>query len=128
MSAKFPRGGGGAIDPLASSLKGTPGLNELNTVTMQCPRNGCILFIITRGLFLWSPKKGVTMRLTCRHINHIRCRYMSIRKTCPCNIYPGKPHFYIAKLGYAGVYLFFLIFAPKHRLWVLVRTVSARRF
>ena len=31
-----------------------------------------------------------------------------IRKTCPCNIYPLIPHFYIAKLGYAGVYLFFL--------------------
>ena len=31
-----------------------------------------------------------------------------IRKTCPCNIYPLKPHFYIVKLGYEGVYLFFL--------------------
>ena len=42
------------------------------------------------------------------------------RKTCPCNVYPIEPHFYIAKLGFAGVYLFFF-FAPKHRLWVLVR-------
>ena len=32
----------------------------------------------------------------------------SIRKACPCNVYPLIPHFYIAKLGYAGVYLFFL--------------------
>ena len=31
-----------------------------------------------------------------------------IRKTCPCNVYPLKPHFYIVKLGFAGVYLFFL--------------------
>ena len=31
-----------------------------------------------------------------------------IRKTCPCNVYPLEPHFYIEKLGYAGVYLFFL--------------------
>ena len=31
-----------------------------------------------------------------------------ITKTCPCNVYPLEPHFYIAKLGYAGVYLFFL--------------------
>ena len=31
-----------------------------------------------------------------------------IRKTCPCNLYPLIPHFYIAKLGYTGVYLFFL--------------------
>ena len=36
----------------------------------------------------------------------------------------NMPPFNIAKLGYAGVYLlFFLIFAPKHRLWVLVRIV-----
>ena len=31
-----------------------------------------------------------------------------IGKTCPCNVCPLKPHFYIVKLGYAGVYLFFL--------------------
>ena len=31
-----------------------------------------------------------------------------IRKTCPCDEYPLKPPFYIVKLGYAGVYLFFL--------------------
>ena len=31
-----------------------------------------------------------------------------IRKTCPYNEYPLKPHFYIEKLGFAGVYLFFL--------------------
>ena len=36
----------------------------------------------------------------------------TIMKTCLCNVYPVaiEPHFYIAKLGYAGVYmyLFFL--------------------
>ena len=37
------------------------------------------------------------------------CLLINIRKTCPCNVYPLKPHFYIAKLGYAGVYLFFLV-------------------
>ena len=31
-----------------------------------------------------------------------------IRKTCPCNVYPLKPHFYIEKLGFAGICLFFL--------------------
>ena len=36
-------------------------------------------------------------------------RDVGIRKTCPCNVYPLEPHFYIAKLGYAGVYLFFLL-------------------
>ena len=29
-----------------------------------------------------------------------------ITKTCPCEVYPPEPHFYIVKLGYAGVYLF----------------------
>ena len=33
---------------------------------------------------------------------------LNIRKTCPCNVYPLEPHVYIVKLGYAGVYLFFL--------------------
>ena len=31
-----------------------------------------------------------------------------IRKSCPCNKYPPEPHLYIVKLGFAGVYLFFL--------------------
>ena len=31
-----------------------------------------------------------------------------IMKTCPCKVYPLKPHFYMVKLGYAGVCLFFL--------------------
>ena len=60
--------------------------------------------------------------------SYTRDTFSCITKTCPCNVYPLKPHFYIVKLGYAGVHLFFLIFAPTHRLWVLVRTASARRF
>ena len=31
-----------------------------------------------------------------------------IRKTYPCYEYPLKPHFYIEKLGFAGVFLFLL--------------------
>ena len=38
-----------------------------------------------------------------------------------------KPHFYIVKLGFTGMYFFFLILAQKHRLWVLTRTASTRR-
>ena len=39
---------------------------------------------------------------------------------------PVNPHFYIAKLGYAGVYMYlFFIFAPKDKLWVLVGTPLA---
>ena len=51
-----------------------------------------------------------------------------ITKTRLYNFDPLKPHFYIVKLGFTGVYIIFLISAQKHRLWVLVRTASARRF
>ena len=38
------------------------------------------------------------------------------------NFDPLKPHFYIVKLGFTGVYIIFLISAQKHRLWVLMST------
>ena len=41
------------------------------------------------------------------------CGY-TIMLTCPCNFHPLTPHFYIVKLGFTGVYIFFLIFALKH--------------
>ena len=56
------------------------------------------------------------------------CLFLDITKTCLYNFDPLKPHFYIAKLGFTGVYIIFLISAQKHRLWVLVRTASPRRF
>ena len=43
------------------------------------------------------------------------------------NFDPHKLHFYIVKLGFTGVYIIFLIFALKHRLWVLIRTASPRQ-
>ena len=45
----------------------------------------------------------------------------NITKASPYNEHPLTPHFYIVKLGFTGVYIFF---ALKHRLWVLVRTAS----
>ena len=45
-----------------------------------------------------------------------------ITRTRLYNFDPLKPHFYIVKLGFTGVYIIFLISAQKHRLWVLVRT------
>ena len=52
----------------------------------------------------------------------------SILKTCLYNIDPLKPHFYIVKLGFTGVYIIFSFLLKKHRLWVLVRTAWPRRF
>ena len=51
-----------------------------------------------------------------------------ITKTCLYNFNPLKPHFYTVKLGFTGVYIIFSYFCSKHRLWVLVRTASPRRF
>ena len=49
------------------------------------------------------------------------CAYTT--KTRLYNFDPIKPHFYIVKLGFTGVYIIFLIFfAKKHRLWVHKRT------
>ena len=47
-----------------------------------------------------------------------------ITKTCLYNFDPLKPHFYIVKLGFTGVYIIFLISTQKYRLWVLIRTAS----
>ena len=52
----------------------------------------------------------------------------TITKTYLYNFDPLKPHFYIVKLGFIGVYIIFIISAQRHRLWVLVRTASPRRF
>ena len=52
---------------------------------------------------------------------------LHIMKTCLYNFDPLKPHFYIVKLGFTGVYIIFLLSAQKHRLWALVRTASTWR-
>ena len=58
----------------------------------------------------------------------VRNSLTNITKTCLYNFDPVKPHFYIVKLGFTGVYIILLISAQKHRLWVLVRTASPMRF
>ena len=58
-------------------------------------------------------------------VTYFTNNFLFIMKTCLYNFDPLKPHFYIVKLGFTGVYIIFLISAQKHRLWVLVRTASA---
>ena len=48
-----------------------------------------------------------------------------ITKTRLYNFNTLKPHFYIVKLGFTGVYNIFLISAQKHRLWVFLRTAKS---
>ena len=58
----------------------------------------------------------------------VHVRTASVTKTSPCIEDPLTPHFYIVKLGFTGVYIVFLIFAQKHRMWVLVRTAPQSMF
>ena len=55
-----------------------------------------------------------------RAIEFRLCFDLQIPKTCLYNFDPPlKPHFYIVKLGFTGVYIIFIIYTQKHRLWVL---------
>ena len=56
------------------------------------------------------------------------CKSSVIMKTRLYNFDPLKPHFFIVKVGFTGVYIIFVVAAQKHRLWVFVRTTSTRRF
>ena len=74
-------------------------------------------FVVNVG----STTRGIASMLIQRSSN-------VITKTCLYNFDPFKPHFYIVKLGFIGVYITFFISALKHGLLVLVRTASSRRF
>ena len=48
-------------------------------------------------------------RIICSHYSKKNTRdFKSIMITIPCYVYPLTPHFYIVKLGFTGVYIFFL--------------------
>ena len=91
-------------------------------------------------ILLATGKARTENRLCCLRCTHmpedtfsydvaqIICNVYHITKTRLYNFDPLKPHFYIVKLGFTGVYFIFLISAQKHRLWVLFRTTSSRRF
>ena len=65
-------------------------------------------FVYLIVLWLKALINNFSVMLECIAASLMRNSIPNIMKTCPCNVYPLEPHFYIAKLGYAGVYLFFL--------------------
>ena len=71
-----------------------------------CERGECTCSSVqTSELFLFSPfflSFSVSLSFSLNTA-------FNIRKTCPCNVYTLEPHFYTTKMGYAGVYLFFLV-------------------
>ena len=76
------------------------------------------------GLFLFdaSKKRGWVANRIDPEQTCLACVYkVCITKTCLYNFDPLKPHFYIVKLGFTGVYIIFLIseavLASTHNLW-----------
>ena len=77
-----------------------------------------------------------TMFDPCSLINHI-CEYvfwlLPSQKTCLYNVDPLKPHFYLVKLGFSGLFIIFLISAkniggsneyPQSMFWAEIRKIS----
>ena len=96
-------------------------------------REGLYMYQVTISLYtrmskqlFFIPSGHMTFMQRRLHVDATSLGY--ITKTYLYNFDPLKPHFYIVKLGFTAVYIIFLISARKHRLWVLVRTASSRRF
>ena len=86
----------------------------IGTTVFHVPSDGnCMFSAIVDQLKLIGNFKYTTQSL----------RY-SITKTYLYNFDPLKPHIYIVKLGFTGVYIIVLISTPKHRLWVEVVLTS----
>ena len=62
----------------------------------NCEADQCLFFVLAARI-------GVFISMGC-----LSWTWYSHHITFMCNIYPLIPHFYIAKLGYAGAYLFSL--------------------
>ena len=63
----------------------------------------------------FSRKMNKKFKITCAEIfnQHANVKYLSSRKHTYINFDPLKPHFYIVKLGFAGVQVIFLISAQN---------------
>ena len=95
--------------------------HQMSAYFVQCPKKPTRLYI-TR--FAKGTRIMMIMLLLLLQLLLLLC----ITKTRLYNFDPLKPDFYIVKLGFTGVYIIFLTLLKKHRLWVLVRTASIRRF
>ena len=82
------------------------------------------LLSVPRRLFCYSSSLYLRLSFHTRHL----FRPYFITKTYLYNFDPLKPHFYIVKIGFTGVNIFFFYFCSKLRLCVLVRTALPRRF
>ena len=87
-----------------------------------------VLYVVSVIMSLFVPSSLIPWCLRTAVLRVCGFSWVSVTKTYLYNFDPLKPHFYTVKLGFTGVYIIFPISALKHRLWVLVRTASSRRF
>ena len=94
----------------------------------------CSLYIfltIVSFFFFFSLKFGSNVELIkmlCRACSSM-IFFLISQKHAYIILTPLNPTFIYSKTGvYMGVHYFFYYFCSKHRLWVLVRTASPRRF
>ena len=59
------------------------------------------------------------------HFVHEKWPVTYMVASCLYNFDPLKPHFYIVKLGFTGVYVIFLISTQKHRMWVFEAVLTS---
>ena len=95
--------------------------------TILCHNMSCV---IDRNCLMSSMSCVMGATVYCQNMNCVwgKTALCLITKTYLYNFDPLKPYIYIEKLGFTEVYSIFLISAQKHRLWVLVRNTSPRRF
>ena len=84
----------------------------------------CHLRTISTSLI--ESRQGKKVSSNMRKIHYLNI-VSSQKHTCII-LTPLNATFFIVKLVFTGVYIILLISAQKHRLWVLVRTASIRRF
>ena len=56
----------------------------------------------------WNGKNKILIDVGMSFYGATQGKLLHIRITCPCNVDPLTPHFYIVKLGFTGVYIIFL--------------------
>ena len=83
---------------------------ETNCYTKKCSKT------LIREQPFGKSKKHHGHYNSCRHSKSlfhlspglVNSTMIFIRITCPCDLYPLTPHFYIVKMGFTGVYIIFL--------------------
>ena len=96
-------------------------------VTVAFPGYLCFCFHCVYVIYFLFLFDNQALSEIVRKLYECHDQVLLITKTYLYNFDPLKPHFYIVKLGFTGVYTSFLISAQNIDL-VLVRTASTKRF